>query len=479
LEPTGPEATSNLRRLEPSEVRYARSGNVSIAYQTLGAGPVDLILGFSSVSQLEIMWEEPSLVGEFRALAEFSRRILFDKRGVGLSDRDVGNATLEDRMDDIRAVLAAAGSARAVLYGTLDGAPLSILFAATYPEKTQALILWDGYARSVWAPDYPWAKTREEWEATIQRDETDWGSEAHIQRLIRVLAPSRLGDPAFARWLSRRVRFGASPSANAALTRMNMLIDVRSVLSAIQAPTLVMYTPESRVSAVEDSRFLAQHIPGAELVEIACPDHYFWTTPHGSTQAVDAMRRFVENLSETPGVERTLMTVLFTDIADSTRRAAQLGDRQWGKVLDRHFSAAASEVAHFRGSLIKTTGDGVLATFDGPTRAIRCALALRAHATAEGISIRAGLHTGECAVKRRDVEGIAIHIASRITDRANPGEILVSGTVRELSVGSEIPFHDRGVSKLKGLDGKWRLYLAGELPPIRKAPTGSRKDAKS
>ncbi len=445
----------------PSKIRYAQSGPVHIAYQTFGSGPIDLVLGFSGIAQLEVMWEEPSMVRQFRDIAGFSRLILFDKRGVGLSDRNVGIATLEDRMDDIRAVLDAIGSSRAVLFGTLDGAPLSILFAATYPQKTLALVLWGGQARSLWAPDYAWAKTQEEWETEIKRDEDEWGSDAHVDRMVAQLAPSRTGDLEFKQWMSRRLRFGASPAEGSALSRMNMQIDVRSALSSLHVPTLVMFTPESRASSVEDARFLASHIPGARLEEVSCPDHLFWVTRPGEDQVIGTMRRFIEGLVGRAEPDRILTTVLFTDLVGSTQRASELGDRRWSQLLDRHFDALRSEVARHRGTLVKTTGDGGLSIFDGPTRAIRCALSLTKLAEADGLSVRSGLHTGECMLKSGDVQGIAVHIASRIADRAGPGEVLVSSTVRDLSVGSDVDFEPRGAHALKGVEGEWRLYSVG------------------
>jgi class 3 adenylate cyclase/pimeloyl-ACP methyl ester carboxylesterase len=449
----------------PSEIRYAKSGTVHVAYQSIGDGPVDMILGFSGISQLGVMWEEPGLVEYYRAVSEFARLVLFDKRGVGLSDRNVGIATLEERMDDIRAVMEAIGSRRAVLLGTLDGTPLSLLFAASYPEKTLALILWGGQARSLWAPDYPWAKTRADWESEIRRDEDEWGSQAHIDRMVAQLAPSRVGDPAFHRWMSRRIRYGASPAEGSALSRMNMQIDVRTALSALHVPTLVLYTRASRASSPEDAKFLADNIPGAKLEEVECPDHLFWATPQGLRAVVGPMRRFVEGLEEGSETDRILTTVLFTDMVSSTKRASEVGDRRWARLLERNFEFARREVARYRGNLIKTTGDGVLAIFDGPTRAIRCALGLRDEAQAEGLSIRAGLHTGECVHKGDDVHGIAVNIASRIADSAGADEVLISGTVRDLSFGCDIPIQPRGSRVLKGVDGEWRIYAAGVNSP--------------
>ena len=446
----------------PPEVKYTKSGDIHVAYQVVGTGPVDLVLGFSGISQLEVTWEEPGMVRMFQLMSDSNRLILFDKRGVGLSDRNVGIPTLEDRMDDIRAVMDAVGSKRAALFGTLDGAPLTTLFAATYPEKTLALILWGGRARSLRAPDYPWAKTREEWEAEIIRDEAEWGSPAHIDRMCSQLAPSRSNDPEFRRFMSRRLRFGASPAEGAALARMNMQIDVRSALSAIHVPTLVMYSPFSRASSVEDARYLASHIPGAQLVETQSPDHFIWATPQGMAEVIGAMRRFIDGLVGIPETDRILTTVLFTDLVGSTQLASELGDRRWGERLDQHFAGVKREVARHRGSMIKTTGDGTVATFDGPTRAIRCALTLRDLARSEGLSLRAGLHTGECVLKSGDVQGIAVHIASRVADLADGGEVLTSGTVRDLSVGSSLRFEDRGARALRGVEGKWRIFAVSD-----------------
>lgn len=454
----------------PTEIRYAKSGNVHVAYQTIGNGPVDLVLGFSGISQLEVMLEEPSLAQLYSSIAEFARLVLFDKRGVGLSDRNVGIPTLEERMDDIRAVLDAIGSQKAVLFGTMDGAPLSILYAASYPQKTIALILWGGQARSLWAPDYPWAKTREEWERDISRDEEEWGSDPHIERMIAALAPSRAGDPEFKRWISRRIRFGASPAEGSALSRMNMQIDVRSALSALHVPTLVLYSPTSRSQSAEDATFLATHIPGAQLQEVRCPDHYFFLTPQGLAQGVGAMRHFIEGLGTLPEVDRVLTTVLFTDVVDSTKRASELGDRRWAQVMGRQLEFARNEVNRYRGTVVKTMGDGLLAIFDGPTRAIRCALALKEQANADGLSLRAGLHTGECLLKAGDVQGIAVNIASRIADSAAPGEILLSGTVRDLSYGCDVPFQSRGERTLRGVEGEWRIYSASDPSSAGRGP---------
>jgi class 3 adenylate cyclase len=458
--------------MDPPEVRFAKSGNVHIAYQVVGTGPIDLVLAFSAISQLEVMWDHPLLVRQYERISEFARLILFDKRGVGLSDRDMGFATLEESIDDIRAVLDAVGSPRAVLFGTLDGTALSILYSATYPDKTVGLVLWGGQARTSWAPDYPWAKSREAWEADLRRDEAEWGSRSHIERVVAQYAPSRAGDPEFLRWMGHRIRYGASPSEGSNLYRRIMQLDVRSALSALHVPTLVLYSPSSRASSREDAEYLAAHIRGSELIPIECPDHLFWATEAGLDRVVDAIRRFVTRQTTVGDTRRVLTTVLFTDLVDSTRRASDLGDRGWSALLDRYLSAARSEVQHHRGWLVKSTGDGILATFDGPTRAMRCALALRDHARREGLEQRAGLHTGEVEVAPGDVHGIAVHIASRLVDLAKANEVLVSGTVRDLSVGSELSFQSRGTHPLKGVPGKWPVHSAGLSEPVERSPGG-------
>ncbi len=447
-----------------------------VAYQTLGDGPVDLILSRQAISQLEVSWEQPMLVQMFQDFAKFSRVILFDKRGTGLSDRDVGIATLEDRMDDLRAVLDAVGSPRAVVFGGRDGASLSALFAATYPDRTLALVLWGGMARGLWAPDYPHAPRVEQWEADIQRDQADWGSPAHAARWSAELVPSIASDLQFRDWLGRMIRFGASPSAGAQLARMNMAIDIRQFLPSIHVPTLVLHAKGDRAVPVECGRDLAARIPGARFQELPCPDHLWWVTPAMSELLVGYLRGFMEELEVVPESDRILTTVLFLDIVESTRLASTLGDRDWGRLIDAYFTQARSELGRFRGRLVKTTGDGLLATFDGPTRAVRCAISLRQSAQSAGLQVRAGLHTGECLLKGSDVQGIAIHLASRVAESAAPGEILASGTVRDLSVGSQIAFADGGEKQFRGVTGAWRVYTVaasgGEGAPSGPSASG-------
>jgi class 3 adenylate cyclase len=444
--------------MESPEVKYAKSGEVHIAYQVLGSGPVDFLLARSGVYHLEIAWEHPLNARYHQELASLGRLIAFDKRGTGLSDRNVGVATLEERMDDGRAVLDAVGSKRAILVAARDAASVALLFAATYPERTRGLILMSPLATGVWSPDCPWSPTREQWETAIRRDLIDWGSPAHVDRLTSELAPSRVDDAEVRRWLGRLYRNGASPAAGMALARMNMEIDVRSALEAVHVPTLILHCKGDRAVNVEHGRYLAARIPGARLVETPGVDHLFWLSAEQTKVVFEEIHRFVHGLSEVSETDRVLTTVLFTDVVESTRRASHLGDRAWSELLDRFLDDARTETARFRGKTIKSTGDGILAIFDGPTRAVRCACALRDQARAVGLEIRAGLHTGECVLKDGDVHGIAVHIAARVSREAAEGEVLVSGTVRDLSVGSDVRFTDRGIRALKGLEGNWRTY---------------------
>ncbi len=354
------------------ETKYTQSGNIAIAYQVLGAGPIDLLLVPGFVSHLEQAWEGPSYSRFLRRLAEFSRLILFDKRGTGLSDRVAGIPILEERMDDVRAVMNATGSRRAALFGVSEGGAMSILFAATYPERVSALVLYGSIARGAWAQDYPWGpKGGEESERWIESWRKEWGSACKIDDW----APSVAHDPRFRQWWAKYLRLSASPSSVIDIFRMNRGIDVRSVLPAIHLPTLVLHRKGDRTINIEEGRYLAQHIPGARLVELDGDDHLWWV---GDSDAI--VSEIIEFLTGEPQMsepDRILSTVLFTDIVDSTKRAADLGDRRWRDVLDRHNAVIRGEISRFRGHDIKSTGDGFLATFDGPARAIRCALACR------------------------------------------------------------------------------------------------------
>jgi class 3 adenylate cyclase/pimeloyl-ACP methyl ester carboxylesterase len=447
--------------VELPEVRYARSGDVRIAYEVFGTGPVDLLYGRTAISQLELVWEEPGVAAYFRELGTAARVILWDKRGVGLSDRAVGTPTLEDRMDDLRAVMDAADSRRAVIFGSTDTAAMALLFAATYPERTLGLIMIDPTARGAWAPDFAVAPTREEVEETIRLSDEDWGTPAHIDRLLSTQAPSRLADPAFKRWYGRVIRFGSSPSAAASLARMNLEIDVRAALPAVHVPTLIMKCPGGRAAREGNSDYVASHVAGAQVVNIPGRDLLFWANPEACAASLLAKKSFLASIpSSMPDEDRVLKTVVFADIVDSTRRASELGDHGWRIVLESFLAASRADITRFRGHLVKTTGDGFLATFDGPTRAVRFAQTARDQAKQRGLELRAGVHTGECLLTKDDVVGIAVHLASRICDSAAGGEIVTSRTVRDLSVGSEVQFQERESSTFKGVEGRWETFLA-------------------
>jgi pimeloyl-ACP methyl ester carboxylesterase len=433
------------------ETRYAKSGDLNIAYQVVGEGPFDLVYVPGWISNIELMWEEPAHARLLRRLTSFSRLILFDKRGTGMSDPVPLDRlpTLEQRMDDVRAVMDAAGSERAALFGSSEGGLMSVLFAATYPERTRALVALAIYAKRIWSLDYPWAPTPEARAAEIESIERTWGSGMDISDL----APS--ADEAFKRRLVAYFRRSASPGAAVALLRMNTQIDVRDVLPTIRVPTLVLHRDGDRDVSVEESRWIASQIPGARYVELPGDEHLIWA---GDVDAVvDEVEEFLTGSRPVPEADRVLATVLFTDIVGSTERAAELGDRRWRTVLEQHHGIVRRELQRFRGREVDTAGDGFLATFDGPARAIRCACAVRDAVGPLSIDIRAGLHTGECELMGDKVGGIAVHTGARVASAAGPGEVLVSRTVRDLVAGSGIRFEDRGERELKGV-GSWRLY---------------------
>ena len=437
--------------------RYERSGETSIAYQVVGRGAVDLVFIMGWVSNLDWLWREPRMARFLRGLAAFSRLILLDKRGTGLSDR-VGLhelPTLEVRMDDLRAVMDACGSSRAAVMGVSEGGPLCTLFAATYPERTHPLVVLNGYARRLAAPGYPMGMSEEAYDRFLVDLRHGWGSEPLG---IDARLPSLASDPELRRWWTDHLRQAASPGAALALATMNGQIDVRAALPAIRVPTLVLSSSGDRVLSPANGEYLAAHIPGARHVVIASDDHLPWF--RDPDVVLGPVAEFVAGATPLDGGERQLATVLFTDIVESTRRAAELGDRQWHALLEHHDALAHTLVERHRGRWIKSTGDGMLAIFDGPARGVRCALALLRAWRELGLEARAGLHTGECDVSGADVGGIAVHIGARIAALAGPGEVLVSSTVRDLVAGSGLDFDDRGERALKGLDGTWRSYAA-------------------
>ena len=436
------------------ETRYARSGDVNIAYQIVGDGAFDLIWVPGWGSNIEVSWEVPEYARFLRRLASFSRLILFDKRGTGLSDGvSIENLPgLEQRMDDLRAVLKAAGSKRAAVFGASEGGNLSVLFAATYPDRVRALVLAAVYAKRIWSPDYPWAPTPEEREEEHALLEREWGGEMDL----RALAPSAARDPAVMRRISTFFRRSASPGAAVALNRMNTEMDTRPVLPTITAPTLVVCRTDDHVVSAAEDRWIAGQIPGATYVELPGDDHIPWL---GDSDALlDEVEEFLTGLRRRPDPDRQLATVLFTDIVGSTARAAALDDRQWRELLDQHHVLVRRELDRFEGREVDTAGDGFLATFDGPARAVRCACAITEVVAEIGLEVRAGLHAGECEVRDGEVRGIAVHIGARVASKAAAGEILVSSTVKDLVVGSGLRFREWGEAALKGVPGEWTLY---------------------
>jgi pimeloyl-ACP methyl ester carboxylesterase len=434
--------------------RYARSGDVNIAYQVVGSGKRDLVYVPGWVSNVEVMWEDPGLARFLNRLASFSRLITFDKRGTGLSDPVplVDLPTLEVRMDDLRAVMDAVGSERATLFGHSEGGAMCALFAATFPERTDALILTGVYAARLRSDEYPWAPTQEERMANIEALERTWGDPGVFDYLV----PSRASDPAFQKWLERYQRLSASPRAAATLMAMNSHIDVTGILPSIRVPALLLYRVDDDDVLVEEGRYIASKIPDAKLVELPGADHAFWG---GDTEVLlEEIEEFVTGYRGTGESDRVLATVLFTDIVDSTKRAATLGDAAWRDLLDRHHATVRAELQRWRGKEIDTAGDGFFATFDGPARAIRCAQAVSHGVRSLGIGVRCGLHTGEVETRGSDITGLAVHIGARIAGLAGAGEVLVSRTVKDLVAGAGFEFHDRGSHELKGIPDRWDVY---------------------
>jgi len=430
------------------ETRYAKSGDVHIAYQAFGEGPINLVLAPFFVSNVEHFWDEPDVARWLLRLASFARVVMFDKRGTGMSDRVNEMPGLDQRMDDLRAVMEAAGMERAAIMGLSEGGSLAAPFAATYPQRCQALILCGAFAQfSSWFP------TEEAFQQFLGYVDTAWGSGQAVPFFI----PSRANDPAFQRWFARFERLGASPAAVAAYMRMNSQIDISDVISSIRVPTLVVHRSQDVTINVEGGRFLAKHIPGARYLEVPGSDHPPMFGDNAD-EIADAIQEFLTGSRAPVEVDRMLATVLFTDIVGSTEKAATLGDRRWRDVLDKHHATIRSNLTRFRGHEIKSTGDGVLATFDGPARGVRCACAIAEEVRPLGVEVRAGLHTGECEMMGDDVGGIAVHIGARIASLAGANEVLVSSTVKDLVAGSGLRFGDRGSKALKGVPGEWRVY---------------------
>jgi pimeloyl-ACP methyl ester carboxylesterase len=434
-----------------SEINYAKSGDVHIAYRVFGAGPRDLVLIPGTLSHAELYWDFPVNQYLLKRLTSFARVIVFDKRGQGLSDR-VGEQTLEERIGDVRAVMDSAGSARATIFGWSEGGPMSLMFAATYPERISALILCGSFASIRGGPR---DVSPERWEMFLHHIETEWGKGV----LVPINAPSRRNDQTFLEWFGRLERASASPGSIVALMRANYDIDVRHVLPAIQAPTLILHRVGDKTVPVESGRYLAQHIGGARYVELPGDDHLLQAFDAETLELlIDEIEEFVTGARHGPEPDRVLVTVMFTDIVSSTERAAAVGDRRWRQLLEGYVGMARQQLERFRGREIDVAGDGLFAIFDGPARAIRCACAIRDAVHQLGLEVRAGLHTGECEVAGAKVSGIAVHTGARIAAAAQPQEVLVSGTVKDLVAGSGIRFADRGTHVLKGVPDNWRLF---------------------
>lgn len=438
----------------PPETRYAKSGDVNIAFQVVGDRPLDLVLVPGFVSHLDIDWEEPRYAHLLRRLSSFSRLIRFDKRGTGLSDRTVGLPDLETRMDDVRAVMDAVGCEQAALFGYSEGGPMCCLFAATYPERVSALVLYASYAkRRDPDEDYPWAATWEQRQAYAAEVERNWGTHADATRM------GADTDADTADWWLRRARAAASPGAARDLILMNSQIDVRHVLPVIAAPTLVLHRTGDADSSVEEGRYIAEHIPGARFVELAGDSHMLSVDPD---QIVDEVEDFLTGVRHGPAGDRILATILFTDVVGSTEKAVEVGDRRWAELIQRHHALVRDELRRYRGRELDVAGDGFFAAFDGPARAVRCATAIRDGLARMGLAVRAGVHTGECEQVDGKLAGVAVVIGARISATARTGEILVSATVRDLVAGSGLEFEPRGEKELKGIPGSWQIYAVSD-----------------
>jgi class 3 adenylate cyclase len=435
------------------EINYARSADgVHVAYQVLGDGPPDVVYANSFMSHIEVSWDYPPAVRFYERIAAFSRLVLFDRRGTGLSDPIVEHFTMEDRTDDIRAVMDAVDIDRAVLLGSSEGAMACVYFAALHPARVSALILFSPFIAGLTDDEYSWAWTQESVDVLFGGLENAWATGAGVE----LTNPSLVDDADARAWYARYFRLSASPSLVRTLMRHNLEVDVRDVLPAIGVPTLVLHRTDETWLDVGYGRYAASKIPGARLVELAGTDHYIWE--QNSDAVAEEIEEFLTGVRRSRGPERSLKTVVFTDIVGSTERAREVGDERWRKLLDRHEAALQRQIARFEGQLVKTTGDGALALFDGPARAIRCGLAVREAMRGLGLEVRAGVHTGEVELRGDDVGGIAVHIAARVAASAGTGEVLVSRTVADLIAGSDVQLTDRGEYELKGIPERWRLF---------------------
>jgi class 3 adenylate cyclase len=462
--------------MEAPDVRYVKSGDVNIAYATVGDGPFDIVFVAGWVlTVFETAWEGPA-ADTLRRLASIGRLILFDKRGTGLSDREYGLPDYETRMDDIRAVMDAAGSERAAIVGVSEGGPLALLFAASHPERVAALVLYATTSTFVGDDDHPWSPAPEEWTAIIEgRAGATFGTDEWFDESLRGLSPSIADDPEMRRWWQRWVRSSTSPGALTDLRRINSRLDARHVLSSISMPTLVLHPIDDTDWDFASGKYIADRVPGSHLIELPGTDHGWWVRPDQIGDNVEAFLTGIWERGEWQGPEpdRILATVLFTDIVGSTAKLAELGDRGWRDLLTQHHARVRQQLARFRGREVDTAGDGFFASFDGPARAIRCACAIVDAVGDLGIEVRAGLHTGECEQVDGKVGGIAVHIGARVAAEAGPGEVVVSRTVRDLVAGSGLDFEEHGTAQLKGVPGTWELFRVAS----RGLEPGRRRDA--
>ena len=444
--------------------KYARSGDVNIAYQVVGNGPVDLVLVLGWVSHLKYVWELPALASFLNRLASFTRLILFDKRGSGMSDRVHPMPTLEQRMDDVRAVMDAAGSSKAAIFGISEGGVMSCLFAATYPERTVGIIINGSYASRLKRPDFPWAVDPEKFDQYMERARETWGRVADMSGY----APSQVDNPEVVSWWNNFTQMSASPGDAVELMRMNTLIDIRDVLPTIRVPTLIIHATRDRVAPIGAGHYFAEHIPNAKLVELDSDDH--WVYFRDADQVIGEIEEFLTGARTVSAPETMLATVLCTSVTQAGAHAVWLGDRQWNDLVERHHRVVRDELARYSGREIDASENGVTAVFDGTARAIRCAIAVRDQLLALGLRIRAGVHAGECGIGGGKPRGVALSVASGVMNAARPGEVLVSGTVKDLVVGSGLEFAERGVREFAGVPGQWAVYAAGPEPA---APAGA------
>jgi class 3 adenylate cyclase/alpha-beta hydrolase superfamily lysophospholipase len=438
--------------MDVARTRYARSGDAHIAYQVFGEGELDLVVVPGFVSNIEFYWQVPGIRRIMERLASYARIVIFDKRGTGLSDPVPDVPPLEQRMDDMRAVMEAASVERAALYGISEGGPASLLFTATYPDRVSALVVYGSTPRFSTAEDFPWGADRQESARMVEDASSNWGEGA----LLDVFAPSVAGDATMREVWGHFLRAGASPAMGIKVLEAMMQIDVRDILDSIHVPTLVIHRKGDRIAPVEGGRLIAERIEGSRLVELDEPDHLPFL---GDVDRIgDEIEEFLTGKRRSGRRDRVLATILFTDIVESTRRASDLGDRRWAELRARHDEITRRQLERFRGDEVKTLGDGFLATFDGPARAVECACAIRDGLHPLGIDVRAGLHTGECELENGDISGMAVNIGARVGALAQPGEVLVSRTVKDLTVGADIAFEERGEHALKGVPGSWDLF---------------------